>query len=65
VPPGNKAKHLLMFNSHRLTYTEAVDILSREHEKHRKFEFEPKVSDDMYFFVGMMVILIVHMQIKD
>ena len=28
----------------RLTYTEAVDILTREHKKSHKFEFEPKVS---------------------
>ena len=31
----------------RLTYTEAVDILRMEHEKCRKFEFEPRVSDNI------------------
>lgn len=37
--------HGVLFVPHkRLTYTEAVDILTREHKKNHKFEFEPKVS---------------------
>ena len=36
--------YLLFFNSQRMTYTEAIEILSKEHEKSHRFEFEPKVS---------------------